>query len=171
MVCQIDEGPRADGVRSIVRLHADYYSRAWGFGGFFEQKVASEAAAFFERYSSATDRAWFVVNTSGVVGSLIIDGVTGAEAHKGAHLRWFVIEKACRGTGLGHQLMQRACAFCDDAGYQRTYLTTFAGLDAARALYEYHGFHLIEEADDATWGVPMCKQVFERHRQTTVHLR
>ena len=53
-------------------------------------------------------------------------------------------------------------AFCDAQGHHRVYLTTFAGLDAARALYERHGFRLVEEGEDTTWGVKVTEQLFER---------
>jgi hypothetical protein len=34
-------------------------------------------------------------------------------------------------------------------------------LDAARALYERHGFELTEERPDRTWGVEMTEQRFD----------
>jgi RimJ/RimL family protein N-acetyltransferase len=40
-------------------------------------------------------------------------------------------------------------------------LTTFAGLDAARALYERLGFRLVAEADGETWGTKVREQRFE----------
>jgi hypothetical protein len=42
------------------------------------------------------------------------------------------------------------------------YLTTFAGLDPARHLYEKWGFNLIEEEENNSWGVSMKEQMFER---------
>ena len=41
------------------------------------------------------------------------------------------------------------------------YLTTFAGLDAARRLYEEIGFTLTSEHADTTWGVPLNEQRFD----------
>jgi len=35
----------------IVELHAIYYHKNWGFGQFFEAKVAGEMSEFIERYS------------------------------------------------------------------------------------------------------------------------
>jgi hypothetical protein len=42
------------------------------------------------------------------------------------------------------------------------YLNTFAGLDAARALYERAGFHLVDEIEGESWGRTMREQRFER---------
>ena len=48
-------------------------------------------------------------------------------------------------------------------GYDRTWLTTFKGLDAARSLYERNGFMLAGEADkDDQWGGGVREQIFER---------
>ncbi len=44
--------------------------------------------------------------------------------------------------------------------YSRVVLRTFAGLDAARHLYEAAGFTLVEEGEDATWEVPVLEQIF-----------
>ena len=41
-------------------------------------------------------------------------------------------------------------------------LWTFKGLDAARHLYERHGFRLAEEYAGAQWGVNLVEQRFER---------
>ena len=41
------------------------------------------------------------------------------------------------------------------------YLTTFAGLAAARRLYEEIGFTLTSEHADTTWGVPLNEQRFD----------
>ena len=42
------------------------------------------------------------------------------------------------------------------------WLTTFAGLDAARALYERHGFRLVSESDIDQWSGGVREQRFER---------
>ena len=52
--------------------------------------------------------------------------------------------------------------FCDKNGDGRVWLTTFAGLDAARALYERHGFVLTAERDVDQWSGGVREQVFER---------
>jgi hypothetical protein len=57
--------------------------------------------------------------------------------------------------------MSTALDFCRNAGYRSVFLTTFAGLDAARALYERHGFVLAEERTERTWGEPVTEQKFQ----------
>jgi hypothetical protein len=41
------------------------------------------------------------------------------------------------------------------------YLTTFAGLDPARHLYEDFGFRLTDERRGTTWGPELVEQRFE----------
>ena len=42
------------------------------------------------------------------------------------------------------------------------WLTSFRGLDPARALYERHGFRLVEEREAGSWGTSVLEQRFER---------
>ena len=95
-----------------------------------------------------------------IVGSLIVDGGEPAAAANGVHLRWFIIDDAYRGRGIGKMLIGAAMDFVAAAGLARCYLTTFAGLDTARSLYERAGFKLVREARSETWGTPVAEQVF-----------
>ena len=73
-----------------------------------------------------------------------------------------------RGSGLGKTLLGRAISFCDERGYERMWLTTFAGLDAARSLYERHGFVLAGEAEIDQWSGGVREQIFERRMSASV---
>ena len=67
-----------------------------------------------------------------------------------------------QGKGLGADLLGRAVGFCDERGYERIWLTTFAGLDAARSLYERFGFSLTGETETDQWSGGVTEQIFER---------
>jgi hypothetical protein len=47
-------------------------------------------------------------------------------------------------------------------GASAVWLTTFAGLDAARALYERYGFALADESDADQWQGGVREQLFKR---------
>lgn len=156
--------PEFDGYRpgclaDIVGLHARYYHRGWGFGQAFETKVAAEMAAFLSRRDPQRDLFLAAYADGRVVGSVTMD-VTGG-GPQGAHLRWFIVSDTARGTGLGGRLMADAMAFCDRDG-AAAWLTTFAGLDAARALYERHGFQLQSESTVDQWSGGVREQLFLR---------
>ncbi len=157
----ISEGHTPGCIGRITQLHAAHYAQSSGFGVAFEAKVAKELGDFCLAYTPSRDGLW-LVQAADVEGSIAIDGAQAA--HEGAHLRWFITSDALRGQGLGKQLLQRALAFSDSAEYQRVYLWTFAGLDAARHLYESHGFCLEHECPGSQWGKVVREQRFVRSR-------
>ena len=75
--------------------------------------------------------------------------------------RKLAIDPEYQGKGIGNQLMRAAMRFCEEKNFLRVQLSTFAGLDSARHLYEKHGFKLVEEYEGDTWGVRVKEQVFE----------
>lgn len=162
-------GPRAGCVERITQLHVDYYARTQGFGPAFEAKVARELEAFSRRCRAGRDAMFLALGEAPVdgaerpiEGSVVIDGLHAHE--EGAHLRWFITSDAVRGHGVGRQLLQRAVEFSDACGHPRLFLWTFAGLDAARHLYESVGFRLAHQAAGSQWGTVVQEQRFERER-------
>lgn len=150
----------------VVALHAAYYAARWGFGRAFEAKVARELGAFLAGFDAARDGFW-AARLGGapggeLVGSLSIHG--REPGSDGARLRFFITDPAFQGRGIGAGLMEAAMTFCDEAGFARVWLWTFEGLDAARRLYECHGFRLVETHLGDQWGSEVQEQLFERLR-------
>lgn len=146
---------------AIVALHGRYYAEHWGFGTYFEAKVARELAAFADRRGD-DDLVLLARDGSGLAASLVLDLNDPASADRGAHLRWFIVADRCRGTGLGRKLLARAIAHLDARSGGRGWLTTFAGLDPARRLYESVGFRLAHEVEGRAWGTMVREQEFRR---------
>lgn len=143
----------------VAELHAVYYAQHWSFERYFEAKVATELAAFLDRYDASVDCIWSLHQAGRIEASLTIDG--SDEAPGTAHLRWFITSDALRGRGAGNQLMSQAMAFCTERRFERVYLWTFRGLHAARHLYDKHGFILVEERVGKAWGTAVTEQRFE----------
>jgi GNAT superfamily N-acetyltransferase len=160
-VTKLDTQFRPGDLGQIVTLHARYYAEHWGFGLFFEAQVAREMAAFAAR-QSARDLVLIGRDDQGVMASLILDLHDPASGDRGAHLRWFIVADRARSAGLGQQLMSRAMAHADATTSGRAWLTTFAGLGAARHLYERFGFALAREAEGEAWGTLVTEQEFQR---------
>lgn len=154
------EGYKPGALAGVLDLHIDYYARKWGFGLAFETKVAAELADFLTRFDPERDLFLTAWRADALVGSISIDVSGGGLA--GAHLRWFIVSETMRGNGLGKQLMARAISHADSVAAGPVWLTTFAGLDAARALYEQFGFQLESESDSDQWQGGVREQVFER---------
>ena len=159
MSTTIREGYVPGCIGRIAELHASYYHRTAGFGLSFESKVARELADFCERYVAGRDGLWLALADGRVEGSIAIDGAHAAR--DGAHLRWFIVSDAVRGRGIGGGLLDSAMAFCRTRGYDRVYLWTFEGLDAARHLYEKAGFRLAQQQRGRQWGAEVNEQRFE----------
>ncbi|WP_207260896.1 GNAT family N-acetyltransferase [Desulfovibrio sp. Huiquan2017] len=147
----------------VVRLHVEYYARHWAFDGRFEAQVEREVAEFAAGFAPSRDGFWWAESDGRFVGAVAVDGTRSGEG--GARLRWFIVDESCRGRGVGAALLERAVAFCRERGFASVHLWTFAGLDAARRLYERCGFVLVEEAEGDGWGPPVIEQKFELDRQ------
>ncbi|MBB2926144.1 bifunctional helix-turn-helix transcriptional regulator/GNAT family N-acetyltransferase [Paraburkholderia silvatlantica] len=159
---QIVEGYRPGCIGDIASLHARFYAANWGFGAYFEKKVATELAEFAGALPAAGKALWLAMERDRVLASLAIDGNESGNAGV-AHLRWFIVDDSLRGTGIGRQLMTNAMQFVD-ASYAETYLWTFKGLDAARHLYESFGFQLAQAFEGDQWGTKVTEQRFVRRR-------
>ena len=142
----------------VVEMHGTYYAEHWRLGRFFEAQVAHELGELMERFDPGRDGFWVARDGRDVVGCIAIDGSRAPEA---ARLRFFIVDDGRRGTGVGERLMRAALEFCREAGFRNVFLTTFAGLDAARKLYERHGFVLADQHADTSWGVEVLAQRFE----------
>jgi len=156
---RIESGYIPGSIGRISELHGAYYHDHWGFGLYFEAKVATELSEFLQRYDKNSDGIWIATVNGRVEGSVIIDGIH--TENEGAHLRWFIISDTLRGKGVGRKLINRAIDFCKSKGYKTIYLWTFEGLDAARHLYGELGFELIKQQSGVHWGIEVTEQYFE----------
>ena len=155
-------GYRPGAIGRVAEMHAEYYHRHWGFGLFFEAKVAKELAEFLCRFEKGRDGFWTLFSGDRVEGAIAVDGLKAAT--EGAHLRWFIVSQELKGRGWGRRLITEAVAFCDRHAHPRIVLWTFAGLDAARHLYDAFGFHLVSQEEGEQWGTRVVEQRFERNR-------
>lgn len=158
----IREGYALGCIGRVTALHAHFYSRHAGFGLAFEARVAREMAAFLEHYKAGSDGLWLAFDGEEIHGCVAIQGAKAKG--EAANLRWFITSELTRGSGIGGQLLASALAHCDQQGFETVSLHTFAGLDAARHLYEKHGFRLMEQQAGSQWGAQVQEQRFERRR-------
>lgn len=142
----------------VTELHGTYYNKQWGFGPYFESRVARELAEFLERYNQTQDGLWTATLNGTIEGSIAIDGLR--LKNEGAHLRWFIVSEVLRGTGLGALLLETAIGHCRKRNYPHVYLHTFEGLAAARHLYEKYGFELTHQSTGTQWGTEVHEQKF-----------
>lgn len=144
----------------VTEMHAVYYSINFEFGSIFERKVAAEMAEFLGRLNNPANLTLHAKLNGRIVGAVSIDGEDLGDGI--AHLRWFIIDDAARGRGIGRTLIKHAMAHVDSYRYVQTQLWTFRGLDAARHLYEKFGFILDGEQRGKQWGTEVTEQKFVR---------
>lgn len=159
---EIVEGYRPGVVGRIVEMHAVHYAATAGFGRRFEAVVAGGLSAFCDRLDRPGNGLWTTVKDGRVVGAVAVDGEDMGPGV--SHLRWFIVDAAARGGGVGRRLLDRALTFSDAQGFAEMHLWTFAGLDAARHLYEARGFTLAEQRPGRQWGEEVLEQRFVRIR-------
>ncbi|WP_319521293.1 GNAT family N-acetyltransferase [uncultured Desulfosarcina sp.] len=156
---EIIKGYIPGAIGRISELHGAYYHKHWGFGLFFEAKVATELSEFLMRYDAEKDGIWVASQDGRIEGAIVMDGIH-AETD-GAHLRWFILSDTLRGKGVGRTLVKKAMAFCRAKNYRKAHLWTFEGLDAAKRLYEEAGFRLVRQKRGIQWGTEVNEQYME----------
>jgi GNAT superfamily N-acetyltransferase len=140
---------------SIVRLHGVLYALECGFDPTFEAYVAVPLADFV-RSRNDRDCLWIAEHAGGIVGCIAIVGTSETEAQ----LRWFLVDPAARGLGLGSRLLHEAIAFCKRCGYATVFLWTVSELTAAARRYRSFGFDKVEEKPGRHWGVSVVEEKY-----------
>jgi peptidyl-dipeptidase Dcp len=164
---EIDKGPveirtelRPGDLGYVTYLHGRIYQEEYGYGIGFEAYVAQGFYEFYSHYDPLKDRVWICEHAGQVVGFLLLmhreDGI--------AQLRYFILEKAYRGLGLGKKLMELFMQACRELGYARAYLWTTHELDTAASLYKRFGFVLTEEKPSELFGKLLFEQKYEWRR-------
>jgi DNA-binding MarR family transcriptional regulator/GNAT superfamily N-acetyltransferase len=157
---KIVSGYHAGMIGRITEMHGVYYAREHNFGNFFESKVAAGLADFSARLDKPCNQIWLAMVNERIVGSVAIDGED--LGNNEAHLRWFILDDDCRGSGLGRKLIAEAMSFCNEQKFVSVQLWTFNKLIAARRLYQSFEFELLKEWEGDQWGSTITEQQFTR---------
>ena len=100
---------------------------------------------------------WIAEHDGERVGSILL----AKESDGVAQLRTLLVEPSARGLGVGRKLVSECVGAARDLGYEKMVLLTSQGLDAARRLYQAHGFLLTREEEQQVWGVTHTAQWWE----------
>jgi len=149
-------GLKPGDIGSIVRLHGILYAREYGFDHTFEAYVADPLSKF-AKAGSPRERIWLAEQDDELVGCVAIV----MHAPLVAQLRWFLVDPAFRGAGLGTRLIREAVDFCKAAGYESVILWTVSALTAAAHLYRSAGFEKVEDKPGRQWGVDVVEERYE----------
>lgn len=140
---------------SIVQLHGTLYAREYGFDPTFEAYVAGPLSQFILSHGQR-DRIWIAERDKRLVGCIAIV----AASERDAQLRWFLVDPAARGVGLGKRLMNEAISFGREMRYESIFLWTVSALTVAAKLYRSFGFECFENSPAKRWGVDVVEEKY-----------
>lgn len=134
-----------------------FYAALFGVDRRFEADTVGAMHRFIDRFDARHDGFWTLRAADGpVLGSLAIDGnERRAGRDNTATLRWFYLDDALRGRGLGRRLLAAALSHVRSAHYDRVVLHTHERLGAAVRLYEAQGFVRVGTESSRRWGVSL----------------
>lgn len=141
----------------IAYLHGHLYHKEFNYGITFETYVATGLVEFYNNYNPDKDRVWICEHNNRIIGFLLLMHME----ENTAQLRYFLLEPAYRGIGLGKKLMTLYMKFFRKCGYKSSYLWTTHELYAAASLYKLHGFKLTEERKSTAFGKLLKEQRYE----------
>jgi len=117
---------KPDDIGETARMHGVTYARERGFDHTFEAFVAGPLAEFAQR-ALPRERIWLADGEDRLIGVIAI-----VQAHRDtAQLRWFLVDPAARGRGVGRSLLAAAIEFARRAKYGGIDLWTEIELPAA----------------------------------------
>ncbi len=140
-ICGEDDADMAAIIRTVM---PEFGAIGSGFA------IADPEVDWMSRAYAEPRHAYFVVEASGrVLGGAGMAPLIGGD-NDTCELRKMYFLPEARGLGAGTAMMQRCLDAARDAGFNRCYLETLAGMDAAMRLYDRSGFQRIPAPMGAT---------------------
>jgi GNAT superfamily N-acetyltransferase len=140
----------------VTYLHGHLYHQEYGYGIAFEAYVATGLNEFYQNYDPNKDRVWVCEHKNKIIGFLLL-----MHRGKAAQLRYFILEPAYRGIGLGKKLMGLYMDYFKKCNYESSYLWTTHELSTAAHIYTRYGFKLTEEKESKAFGKLLREQRYD----------
>lgn len=138
----------------VIHMHGKLYKKEYNYGLHFESYVASGVHELYESMATTRSRVWIAEQNGQMVGFLGL-----MDRGEQAQVRYFIIDPAIRGVGLGKKLIELFMEYMRSCGFKKAFLRTTKELPAAIHLYTSHGFKLTEEIEA---NQPFDKDVIEQ---------
>lgn len=139
---------RDDDMDYVLNRHKTLYAEEYGLSPLFAGNVEKMIPGFFQHCDRSCECMWIAEADGKPVGSIaIVDA-----GQSTAQLRYFLLEPAARGMGLGKRLIDCALEFAKNVGYQHVFLETISALKTARGIYRNRGFRMTEVHENPEWG-------------------
>ncbi|KAF1678942.1 bifunctional helix-turn-helix transcriptional regulator/GNAT family N-acetyltransferase [Bacillus sp. SKDU12] len=138
----------SDDLQLLIEKQQQFYAETHGWDDTF-------LAYLQETFDADIEKIWIAESGGKFAGSV------GLVKHdeKTVQLRWFLVDAAFRGRGLGTQLLEHLVAYCRDMGFKRIFLWTVSTMAEARPLYKKLGFRVSEVKQEAPlWGQRLTEE-------------
>lgn len=134
---------------AIVEHHGRLYAREYGVDQTFEAMVgASVAEAGRRGWPRPHEGIWIVELDGRHAGSVALTD----EGDRQGAVRWVVLDRELRGSGLGRRLIGELVDKAREHAYELLWLETFSELRTAARIYRSYGFELQWERIGPRWG-------------------
>jgi RimJ/RimL family protein N-acetyltransferase len=144
--------------KAITDLHRRIYMPEYGMNEEFVLRVGEGVrAAAAAGWPQTGGGVWLVDHDGRLGGSMALTD----EGSRLGRLRWFVLEPALRGRGLGRLVVSELLATARRQAFTRLELETFSALSAAARIYRKAGFELVWQRERTDWGPPI---IYQRYR-------
>lgn len=141
----------------IIHLHGAIYGKEYNFSTDFEKYVIKTFYDFLEKYSPENDRIWMAEYNNKIVGCVAIVHQPNEEAQ----LRWFLLDSAFRGLGIGKRLLTEAVDFSKEKKFKNVFLLTTSMQDKALQMYKMMGFELTKSEEVEEWGKTFYEERYD----------
>lgn len=146
----------------VCYFYYKLYEKQYGFNGCVEGYFIRGMAELFADPDGS--RLWVAERDGKILGCIAI---VKKSAHE-AQLRWFGVDAAVQGTGLGNRLLETAMEFCKSRRYTDVILWTIDILKPARHLYGKYGFAMTETKPNTEWAnYAITEEKWEYHQGDT----
>lgn len=143
----------------VCYFYYKLYEQQYQFNGSVEAYFIRGMAELFDNPEG--NQLWVAEKENKIVGCIAI---IKKEEHN-AQLRWFGVDMAIQGMGIGDKLLQTAIHFCDENNYTDVILWTIDILKPARHLYGKYGFAKTETKPNTEWADhEILEEKWEYHR-------
>ncbi|MCP9300622.1 bifunctional helix-turn-helix transcriptional regulator/GNAT family N-acetyltransferase [Bacillus halotolerans] len=138
----------SDDIHLLIEKQRQFYAETHGWDDTFLAYLHGTFDAEIEKIWIAESGGKF----AGCVGLVKQDKKT-------VQLRWFLVDAAFRGRGLGTQLLEHLVTYSRERKFERIFLWTVSSMAEARPLYDKFGFRLSEVKEETPlWGQHLTEE-------------
>lgn len=141
---------RAGEEKYVARAHREVYSAEYHWGESFIGYAEQIALSFPARGKSEKEELWVAEAQGRLLGCIMLCQSDEPDA---GQIRLFLVDKECRGQGVGKALTSALLQRAYDVDYKRLVLWTASPLTDAIRQYEKLGFKQTEQAENTEWSL------------------